>query len=209
MDLAVEIRMTLYEDLLIFPQHFVVSLFGEPSEPMPASHCPAIHLLQTCKLVNEEATPVFYSNHFFFSLPPSRLPRIDSSCYEAHSMGPAFQLSRFRWSTIACINSLSYPSGLNVTHVSSLTSPAFTVTGEDIVDLLWPTDVRYSPQGPDLFMSDSFSFWLTLMAMSFQLRERRMELETKIRSLLNKLDPMKHFGLFQYSPAPVPVPQLP
>ncbi|CAG8980426.1 hypothetical protein HYALB_00003991 [Hymenoscyphus albidus] len=90
---------------------------------------PRVSILQTCKLINAEATPIFYSiNRFVVSLrncspaAPAYFPDLTGTALERPFLHksltsmprkPNFQLSYFRWSTLAQIKSLSFISGNN------------------------------------------------------------------------------------------------
>ncbi|OWO97764.1 hypothetical protein B2J93_8875 [Marssonina coronariae] len=68
MDLPTELRVKIYEDLLILPHELhIPSEVRASNVPIRSNDFayPANAILQTCKLVNQEATPIFYGKNTF------------------------------------------------------------------------------------------------------------------------------------------------
>lgn len=165
-----EIRVKIYNILLISPE--VICIGSEnsgTSRTAPKLPYPPVSLLRTCKKIDEEATPILYGkNDFTICLP------IDPS--------PTFLLSKFRWSTLRILKSLTFTSSNGPAPSLSLTEAAFSAvgfhcTGTEILARFHPSDFRYSPIGPDHFMALSISNWISTKVMSAQLTAIQKELE--------------------------------
>ncbi|KAH8815616.1 hypothetical protein F5884DRAFT_184362 [Xylogone sp. PMI_703] len=61
MELPVEIRLKIYSYLLLSPEEHI----SIPRKTASSTFDPAVSILRTCKLLNEEATPLLYSHNNF------------------------------------------------------------------------------------------------------------------------------------------------
>ena len=100
----------------------------------------------------------------------------------ANDPSPTFLLSKFRWSTLRILKSLTFTSSNGPAPSLSLTDAAFSevgfhCTGTEILARFHPSDFRYSPIGPDHFMALSISNWISTKVMSAQLTAIQKELE--------------------------------
>ncbi|KAE9379133.1 hypothetical protein N431DRAFT_434142 [Stipitochalara longipes BDJ] len=174
MELPPEIRMEIYNILLVSPRTIDIGSDGPPglctTNTSILSH-PPIAILRTCKQINEEATPILYGkNSFTISLP--------------NDPSPTFLLSKFRWSTLRVLKSLTFTSSngplcsLPISKTaSSEPEPSFHCTGPDILARFTHADFIYSLSGPDHFMALSISNWVSTKVLSAQLSAIQKELE--------------------------------
>ncbi|KAH8793929.1 hypothetical protein BGZ57DRAFT_390916 [Hyaloscypha finlandica] len=168
MDLPAEIRVHIYDLLLTFPG--VIDISSQKPDSSTANNSyPPIAILRTCKKVNEETTPILYGkNAFTISNDPN----------------PTFLLSKFRWTTLRALNSLTFtsnngpvPSPPIVGTESPFSEPGFHCTGADILARFTLSDFRYSPVGPDHFMALNISNWVSTKVLGAQLNAIQRELE--------------------------------
>lgn len=100
----------------------------------------------------------------------------------ANDPKPTFLLSKFRWSTLHLISSLTFTSSNGLVPALSLTAtafsePSFHCTGPDILARFSPSDFRYAPVRPDRFMALSISNWVSTRVMRAQMSAIQKELE--------------------------------
>lgn len=171
MELPVELRLELYKQLFIYSGPITIPSSTNTSGTQAR---PAVAILQTCKTVNEEATPVLYSaNSFSITLPHP------SSNIPVHTLF----LSNLRWSTLSLVPCLSFQSNNSVVvpELSSTARPAFTCSGKDIVARFSTRDFKYSPAGPDWYMALSVSNWVSTKVMSAELTAFQVEIDGWMR----------------------------
>jgi hypothetical protein len=160
------------------------------------SHGPSVAILQTCKLINDEGTPILYSQNKFiiylgrFHLIAQIQPTSNTS--PEMDSGPSFSLSNSfllkRWTSISYLTSLSFTSNGNPVQGANRASsarprpwPAFHCTGADILARFNAHDFRCSPEGPDEYMALSISNWASTQVMSATLTAFQRELDTVMR----------------------------
>ncbi|RFU26569.1 hypothetical protein B7463_g9758, partial [Scytalidium lignicola] len=172
MELPVEIRLKICSYLLLSPEEHIAI----PKKTSSSTFNPTVSILQTCKLLNEEATPLLYShNQFVVNI---GLASQDPNSFENHITFP----STLRWTTIALLNNTSYisqpspvprlpfpstpstdtimtnagldlsadPHGLELTPYTPppLSIPQFTTTGKGIMRLFSEKDFSSDPVIP-------------------------------------------------------------
>ncbi|KAF4628563.1 hypothetical protein G7Y89_g9590 [Cudoniella acicularis] len=188
MELPAELRLKIYRNLLVCSAPISIPFSESPADKAPSY--PSVAILGTCKLINEEATPILYSNNdFLICLPLERRRHTksgDISSLREHS----FQLSHLRWSTLAYMKSMNFTSGNSTTlpdlsFSSSSSRPTFSCSGQDIISRFSNHDFRYSPQGPDEYMALSVSNWVSTKVMRAELSAFQKELEAMMRSVPN------------------------
>jgi len=148
---------------------------------------PPVAILRTCKQIEEEATPILYGkNAFAICLRKSRpaILTLITKTLPGNGSKPTFLLSKFRWSTLHHISSLTFTSSSDPLPALSLTAIAssdptasFHCTGPDILARFSPSDFCYSPVGPNRFMALSMSNWVSVRAMRAQMNAIQKELE--------------------------------
>ncbi|KAH6681936.1 hypothetical protein B0J14DRAFT_695418 [Halenospora varia] len=179
MELPAELRLKIYTALLVCPGGISIPSSDPPLEK--ASKYPSVAILQTCKLINEEATSILYAeNDFLIHLPLERRKRLPGK------PDHCFQLSSLRWNTLAYMKSMSFASGnspaLPDPHFVG-SKPIFSCSGQDIISRFSDHDIRYSPQGPDEYMALSVSNWVSTKVMRAELSAFQKELEAMMRSV--------------------------
>jgi len=109
---------------------------------------------------------------------------IITNALSANDPNPTFLLSKFRWTTLRALNSLTFtsnngpvPSLPIVGTESPFSEPGFHCTGADILARFTLSDFRYSPVGPDHFMALSISNWVSTKVLGAQLNAIQRELE--------------------------------
>lgn len=185
LELPAELRLKIYTALLVCPGGISVPFSDSPLEK--TSKYPSVSILQTCKLINDEATSILYAeNDFLIHLPLERhrsLPGKSDHC---------FQLSSLRWSTLAYMKSMSFASGnspaLPDPHFVG-SKPTFSCSGQDIISRFSDHDIRYSPHGPDEYMALSVSNWVRTKVMRAELSAFQKELEAMMRSVPTDVAP--------------------
>ncbi|CZR54342.1 uncharacterized protein PAC_04226 [Phialocephala subalpina] len=208
MELPAELRVKIYEHLLICDddvelpsdglgekERQIRTICGVPLHPHPR---PAVAILQTCKLANEEGIPILWSKNSFAICLPIDLTEI-------------FFLHKLRWSTIHHISSLTFTShstplpdlfpsstssSANSAVVRAYTRPHFTCSGLDILSRYSPADFCYSPYGPDVCMSLSIRNWVSTNVTRAELNAIQLELEAMMAN-----DPIFP-GILQNNPPP-------
>lgn len=105
-----------------------------------------------------------------------------TNSFAANDPSPTFLLSKFRWSTLRVLNSLTFTSSNGPVPSLPLTGtnfsePGFHCTGADILARFTGADFRYSPVGPDHFMALSISNWVSTKVLGAQLSAIQRELE--------------------------------
>ncbi|KUJ20929.1 uncharacterized protein LY89DRAFT_419534 [Mollisia scopiformis] len=197
MELPAELRLKIYELLLIcnddveLPcdglgdrERQIRLIRGVPLYPCPR---PAVAIMQTCRLANEEGVPILWGKNTF------------AICLPVDLMEPFF-LHRLRWSTIQHMASLTFTS--NTTPLPESFSshlkrnyirPHFACSGLDILARYSPTDFLYSPYGPDVCMSLSIRNWVSTNVTRAELNAIQQELEAMMAN-----DPP--FTTFQNAP---------
>ncbi|KAF8864228.1 hypothetical protein BDZ45DRAFT_58244 [Acephala macrosclerotiorum] len=188
MELPAELRVKIYEHLLICDEDIelpsdglgekerqIRMIHGVPLHPHPR---PAVAILQTCRLANEEGVPILWSKNSFAICLPIDLTEI-------------FFLNKLRWSTIHHISSLTFTShstplpyspstsssSANSAVIRAYTRPHFTCSGLDILSRYSPADFCYSPYGPDVCMSLSIRNWVSTNVTRAELNAIQLELE--------------------------------
>lgn len=180
MDLPTELRLKIYPYLLISDGEIAVNKC-DISVSNRVSSPPSVAILQTCKRINEEGTKILYSqNKFIIYLSIDPKP--------SFSLTNSFILKSLRWSSISFLTSLSFVSnshplpGLDDSVSETARSQsAFHCTGADIIARFKPNDFRYSPKGPDEYMSLSVSNWISTQLMKVLLASFQQELEALSR----------------------------
>jgi hypothetical protein len=108
-----------------------------------------------------------------------------TNTFPANDPSPTFLLSKFRWSTLRILKSLTFTSSngpaplvpsLSLTD-ATFSEVGFQCSGTEILARFRPSDFRYSPIGPDHFMALSISNWISTKVMSAQLTAIQKELE--------------------------------
>jgi len=182
MELPVELRLKIYPHLLISDADLIIdSKQGSKTTPSPS-----VAILQTCKRINEEATPILYGkNRFIIHLSMDPVP--------AYALTKFFLLNSLRWTSITALTSISFVShstsnssgllGLDaIFSESTRTQPAFNCTGADIIARFTTHDFRYSPKGPDDVMALSISNWISIQVMKAMLSAFQREVEESMRT---------------------------
>jgi hypothetical protein len=143
-----------------------------------------VAVLRACKQINEEGTPILYSqNKFIICLTMDPAP----SC----SLARSFILRSLRWSTLRQLSTVSFmsnggptsdpDSGFNSPSFTRRARPSFTCTGADILARFASCDFRYSPSGPDQYMALSISNWVSMQVMRAELSAFQQDLEAMMR----------------------------
>jgi hypothetical protein len=102
--------------------------------------------------------------------------------FPANDPSPTFLLSKFRWTTLSVLQSLTFTSnngplpGLPLNE-APISDPEFHCTGSDILARFRPADFRFSPIGPDYYMALSISNWVSTKVLGAQLSAIQKELE--------------------------------
>lgn len=115
------------------------------------------------------------------SLPRRTAPAVINR-FSANDPSPTFLLSKFRWTTLSVLKSLTFTSnigplaGLPLTD-APMSDPAFHCTGKEIIARFIPADFRFSPIGPDYYMALSISNWVSTKVLGAQLNAIQKELE--------------------------------
>lgn len=189
----------IYKYLLVLPDGITVDhtekqlLDGDPKSDTGR---PSVAILQTCKCIDSEATPILYAqNKFTFRL--SMCTSLASSLASTANISPvlgtgpvanSFILNGLRWSTISCLSSISFLSNnaplsdqqvgpIAGPYISSRPRPRFTCSGADIIARFTEYDLKYSPTGPNRYMVLSIYNWVSLQVMREELSEFQSELE--------------------------------
>lgn len=159
--LPVEIRLQICTHLLASSEIITILSTGKQEPPISESISfsrPSVSILQTCKRINGEATPILYStNTFTIHLPLTHTPL-------------TFFLGKLRWSTIPHLTNLSF---IGDAHAKA----SFTCTGHDILSRFMNSDFKYSPIGPDEYMSHSAYSWITCQVLKAALDAFQRELK--------------------------------
>lgn len=165
-------------------EQLVLEIRGLPRHPRPR---PAVAILQTCRLVNEEGVPILWGKNTFAICLRKYLiakPTSTSNQHIAVDLTEPFFMHKLRWSTIYHIASLTFTS--NSTPLPDLSSstlrrnyidPHFTCSGAEILARYTPADFRYSPYGPDQCMSLSIRNWVSTNVTRAELNALQQELE--------------------------------
>ncbi|EKD11915.1 hypothetical protein MBM_09938 [Drepanopeziza brunnea f. sp. 'multigermtubi' MB_m1] len=209
MDLPVELRLEIYSCLLVSPDDIripaeceapLASTTGSHEEEHEEKSHPAHAILQTCKLVSEEAIPIFYGMNTFIICLGRVLPPLPSSFPPRRDPTPLFKLTKacmnkiateqhkqpffvhnFRWSTLLCMNTVKFHSNgyqqiVTVpNHIGA--RPYFTCSGYDLIAVLKGTAVLYSPDGPNENMALSISSWVSTKVLYLELDAIQQEME--------------------------------
>ncbi|KAH7360510.1 hypothetical protein BKA65DRAFT_186599 [Rhexocercosporidium sp. MPI-PUGE-AT-0058] len=135
MELPVELRVKIYRllsyessELLILPKAIT------PRLEAPSYRYPGVSLLTTCKLVNDEMSPVFYGGNTF---------RITLSS----SHHQEYFIRNHRWSTLQCIETMKFYGDVEPSHPSFKSS--FTCSGLEMLGFIPKHAALCSTVGPD------------------------------------------------------------
>ncbi|RDL40533.1 uncharacterized protein BP5553_00512 [Venustampulla echinocandica] len=187
LELPVELRLKIYLNILICPEALNIPRHRDSSSNNTFAY-PSVGILQTCKLVNEEATPTLYSkNRLIITLPLEKGSPPNSGEPPA-SFGPSFHPSNFRWNTLTQMTSLSFTSGNNIGFSdpelppSLIPSATFKCSGQELISRISPGSMVFSPQGPDKYMALSIANWVSLRVMTAELNAFHRELEAMMSS---------------------------
>ncbi|EPE36168.1 hypothetical protein GLAREA_05506 [Glarea lozoyensis ATCC 20868] len=200
MELPTEMRVKIYKYILLVQEPLVIHSAYKNIPPDFTTNYPPVAILHTCKDINREAIPIFYSNKLVIALPLGR-PSGTSR------QRPAFSFVDYRWTTISLMKSLSFfnhvdppleavfPFDANLANtVPNATSntttsadivanpsehppPTFTTSGGAIISRFAISDLRYSPGGPDYTMALSLSNWVSMKVTRAELNAFERELE--------------------------------
>ncbi|KAJ5042733.1 uncharacterized protein L3040_004130 [Drepanopeziza brunnea f. sp. 'multigermtubi'] len=168
----------IYSCLLVSPDDIripaeceapLASTTGSHEEEHEEKSHPAHAILQTCKLVSEEAIPIFYGMNTFII------------CLATEQHKQPFFVHNFRWSTLLCMNTVKFHSNgyqqiVTVpNHIGA--RPYFTCSGYDLIAVLKGTAVLYSPDGPNENMALSISSWVSTKVLYLELDAIQQEME--------------------------------
>ncbi|PBP18017.1 hypothetical protein BUE80_DR011188 [Diplocarpon rosae] len=163
----------IYEDVLISPHELNIPSEVSGSNVTSRSNdftYPANAILQTCKLVNQEATPIFYGRNTF------------KICLATEHCRPFF-VRNFRWSTLLSIDTIKFHSsgsaelGTDPSSITAPTRPYFACSGYDLMAVLKGTAFLYSPVCPDNNMALSISSWVSTKVLYLELDAIQKEME--------------------------------
>ena len=156
------------------------------NEPSTNPHI-FVSILQTCKKVNEEATPILYHNNTFITcLRMSPHQSIFTVRWYTPAIEPSLCFLRnFRWSTISMIPKLSFTSSSvplpgPILPGTPYVRPSFSCSGKEVLERFVASDFRYSPVGPDMSMALSISNWVSVNVMRVEMNAIQRELEAII-----------------------------
>ncbi|KAH7418189.1 hypothetical protein BKA64DRAFT_191477 [Cadophora sp. MPI-SDFR-AT-0126] len=163
MELPVELRVKIYKllsdepgELLILPRE------TPPRREDPSYRYPGVSLLTTCKLVNDELTPVFYGgNTFRINLPISH--------------DQPFFIRKFRWSTLQCFERMKFYGDVSRSHVTSNSN--FACSGPELLSFIPEIAILCSPAGPDDSTSSSMMTLITTKVLLAELADFQLEME--------------------------------
>ncbi|PVH85106.1 hypothetical protein DL98DRAFT_64906 [Cadophora sp. DSE1049] len=163
MELPVELRVKIYKVLSDEPgELLVLPRATTPSHEDPSYRYPGVSLLTTCKLVNDEMTPVFYGgNTFRINLPIS---------YEQ-----PFFIRNFRWSTLQCFERMKFYGDVSRSHVTSNSN--FACSGPELLGFIPEIAMLCSPAGPDDSTSSSMMTLITTKVLLAELADFQLEME--------------------------------
>lgn len=123
---------------------------------------PGVSLLSTCRLVNDEMTPLFYGgNTFRVNLPIS---------YEQ----PLF-IRNFRWSTLRCFEKITFRGDVTRSHVRSDSN--FACSGPELLAFVPEIAMLCSLVGPDNSTSSSMMTLITTKVLLAELADFQLEME--------------------------------
>ncbi|RDW71295.1 hypothetical protein BP6252_07858 [Coleophoma cylindrospora] len=151
MELPPELRLKICRYLLVSPGPISVPDTAPPSWPYPS-----VAILQTCKLINQEATPLLYGSNAF-----------TISITSTPSDTPLAMLSKLRWQTISLLPEINFISS-NPSSEKAKPAP-FTCTGHAILAQFKPSDFRLSPVGMDQYHVRHASNWISCQVMRAEL----------------------------------------
>ncbi|TAQ85178.1 hypothetical protein B7494_g6512 [Chlorociboria aeruginascens] len=137
MGLPTELRLEILSYLLIDPD--IITLSDEEGEDDKTT-LPSVSILRTCKRINEEGTPLLYTQNQF-------------SIYFEHD-AKTFFLSQLRWPTYSLLQPL--------TITSSDFTASFTCTSAQILEHLTPRAHWFMSQGPNFVLDMSLRNWVLL-----------------------------------------------
>ncbi|KAE8448136.1 hypothetical protein EG329_009740 [Mollisiaceae sp. DMI_Dod_QoI] len=172
MELPAELRVKIYKYLLICESDVELPPDGSGDRERQTGEIrPAVAILQTCWLANDEGVPILWGkNKFAICLPVD----LDDS----------FFLRNLRWSTIQHITSLTFTSDITSLPVDPYAyfaiRPHFTCSGLNIISRHSSADFRYSPYGPNKYMSLSIRNWASTKVTQEELDAISQRLEELI-----------------------------